>query len=104
MVRITSNPHNQMESRRRQLAALMVLGLSGAFAPQNKEFYETRETRKVSPNGSTYKSIKQGQQQFTYDDGFTCEALNQKSADKKHNKWLAKALALPIEGKEVEGE
>lgn len=92
-----------MESnRRRQLAALMVLGLSGAFAQTNKEFYETRETRKVSPNGSTYKPNKQGQQQFTYDDGFTCEALNQKSADKKHSKWLASALH--IDAKEVEGE
>lgn len=80
----------------------MLLGLAGAFAQQNKEFYETRETRKVSTNGSTYKPSKQGQQVFTYDDGFTCEALNQSSADKKHSKWLASAL--PIYGKEVEGE
>lgn len=66
----------------------MILGLAGAFAPQNKEFYETRETRKDSTNSNTYKSSKQGQQRFTYEDGFSCEALNQKSADKKHSKWL----------------
>ena len=30
---------------------------------------------------------KQGQQKFTYPDGFECHALNKKNADKKHNRW-----------------
>ncbi len=48
-----------MESnRRRNLQALVLLGLAGVFSRPNKEFYETREISKVSPNGSTYKPRK----------------------------------------------
>lgn len=35
----------------------------------------------------SYTPAKQGQQKFIYPDGFECYALNQKSADKKHNRW-----------------
>lgn len=34
-----------------------------------------------------YTPKKQGQQKFTYPDGFECHALNKKNADKKHNRW-----------------
>jgi len=69
-------------------AMLIALGLAGAFDNKYKEFFEERETRKVNSNGDLYKTSKQGQKTFTYDDGFSCEALNRKSADKKHTKWL----------------
>lgn len=35
-----------------------------------------------------HPTSKQGQNTFNYQDGFTCQALNQKNADKKHDKWL----------------
>ena len=73
---------------RNSLALMLGLGLIGAFDNKHREFFEERETRKVNPNGDLFKTSKQGQKTFTYEDGFSCEALNQKSADKKHSKWL----------------
>lgn len=35
-----------------------------------------------------------GLQEFRYDDNFYCWAINQKTADKKHAKWLAKQKKL----------
>lgn len=46
-------------------------------------------TKSMSELGRTLETSKQGQKTFTYDDGFQCQALNQKSADKKHSKWLS---------------
>lgn len=36
----------------------------------------------------SHKTSKQGQKEFDFPDGFKCFALNQKNADRKHNKWL----------------
>lgn len=73
---------------RNRLAMMLYMGLAGAFDPNNKEFLAERETRKVHPKGTLYRTSKQGQQVFTYPDGFSCSALNKKSADKKYNRFL----------------
>lgn len=72
------------------LALMLGLGLAGAFDNRHKEFYDTRETRRVTPDGSQFHVAKQGQKVFKFNDGFECTALNQKNADKKHNKWLSR--------------
>lgn len=70
------------------LSALSILGamqVSGAYHMGS----EVREVPKDDSNRKKiYETSKQGQQVFTYPDGFSCSALNKKSADKKHNRWL----------------
>ena len=75
----------------RNLRILSALSILGAMQVSDA-YHKGSEGREVPKDDSNRKKLytpsKQGQQLFTYDDGFTCEALNQKSADKKHNKWL----------------
>lgn len=41
--------------------------------------------------GKNFEKKKQGMKRFRFEEtGFTCEALNEKSAHKKHNSWKRK--------------
>lgn len=46
---------------------------------------EERELKKG--NSKSYSPSKQGMKWFVFEDGFKCEALNQKNANKKHERW-----------------
>jgi len=43
---------------------------------------------KRTPSKTVQKPIPAGANKFEYDDGFSCYALNQKNADRKHNNFL----------------
>lgn len=62
--------------------AMLALGLEGITRTTQSVTKSTKEL------GKSMEASKQGQKKFTYDDGFSCTALNQKSADKKHLRWL----------------
>lgn len=71
----------------------IMLGLVGALVSlTNSSFQDKAEAREVPKDDTNRKKNfepkKQGQKQFTFPDGFTCQALNQKSADKKHSKAM----------------
>lgn len=51
----------------------------------------TGKRKKLVPKARKYTVFevsKQGQNNFSFEDGFTCQALNQKNADRKHAAWL----------------
>lgn len=59
------------------LMSLMVSGLN----TQSGSHYEPSERRNEN------KPIPKGCKKYRYEDGFETIAINQKSADKKHDKW-----------------
>lgn len=75
----------------RSLKILSALSILGAMQVSDA-YYKGSEGREVPKDASNRKKLyepsKQGQQVFTYPDGFSCSALNKKSADKKYNRWL----------------
>ena len=67
------------------MAALVGLSMAmGGMAP-NRNHYQPEVTGELPD-----KPIPNGAKEFEFEDGFTCIAINQKSADKKHNKWQQK--------------
>jgi len=68
----------------------ILAALAMAAATDSSREYHASEEREATPEPDTKKSYepkKQGMQEFSYPDGFTCQALNKKNADKKHAKW-----------------
>lgn len=71
---------------------LKIITALAAFSAAYSDSEYTKESkRKYNNDGTeskrTYGARKQGMQEFSYPDGFTCQALNKKNADKKHAKW-----------------
>lgn len=75
----------------KSLKILSALSILGAMQVSDA-YHKGSEGREVPKDDSNRKKLytpsKQGQQVFTYPDGFSCSALNKKSADKKYNRWL----------------
>jgi hypothetical protein len=68
------------------LMALYNMMAMESFSQPNKV-----ELRPFNPNYSESKKTKvipKGHMEYFFEDGFNCHALNQKNADKKHDKWL----------------
>ena len=61
--------------------------LMSALEPE--EFYILKK-REIHKRIQRDKPIPKGCKRFTYEDGFETIAINQKSADKKHQKYLSK--------------
>lgn len=67
---------------------ILSMGLMmAASVDKNRDFFELSidtqngySTRKIEP-------IKKGTT-YIFEDGFECQALNKKNADRKHNNWL----------------
>jgi hypothetical protein len=63
-----------------RLAALYAVAMAGMG---RDNLYDIPRVQPSKPQ----KTVPNGMRKFTYSDGFQCWALNQKNADKKHNKW-----------------
>lgn len=77
----------------REIMKTSIISYLAAFAPtHNCNAFHREERQEVPKDDSNRKKLhmpsKQGQQVFTYPDGFSCSALNKKNADKKYNRWL----------------
>lgn len=78
--------------RKLGLLSLAAHVMLAASAQDQKAFYEEPPRKKVKGISENFPPKKQGQQKFTYSDGFECHALNKKNADKKHEKWKNKQV------------
>lgn len=69
---------------------LLALAMASTTTAYHEEY--TQPIKKSTKQlGANHKKSKQNQTVFRYDDGFICEALNQKNADKKHRAWINKS-------------
>lgn len=65
--------------------------LFGAMAMSEDAFFKEKETyREYDPkkDSTLFPTVKPKGTKYTFSDGFECYALNQKNADRKHNRWL----------------
>lgn len=64
--------------------------------------YEPVQNFAANSNPTPISQIKknQGMEEFVYGDGFSCWAINQKNADRKHAKWLRENSINPADGRE----
>jgi len=69
-----------MTSKMRQIALAMAMLSCGVGAQLSRERSLIKKD-KPTPNGC---------QKYSYEDGFSTVAISQKSADKKHEKWMLK--------------
>lgn len=73
----------------------MALGamLIGMSSQDNKQLREDRkQSGKVDPiKLIPYDKKKSNQKKWKFHDGFECEAINKKNAERKHKSWLKKS-------------
>lgn len=77
----------------KSMKILSALGLAAAItATHSDAFAAPKGTNSPSKSkedlGKNFEKKKQGMKKFRFEEtGFSCEALNEKSAHKKHDKW-----------------
>lgn len=82
-------------------AATAVMTFQEQF-PVYGNSYEPAQNFAANSNPTPISQIKknQGMEEFVYGDGFSCWAINQKNADRKHTKWLRENSINTEDGRE----
>lgn len=61
--------------------------MMAAYVDKNRDFFDLSSDTGHAYTKRKIKPIKKGTT-YIFEDGFECQALNQKNADRKHNNWL----------------
>lgn len=73
---------------RNSYAKLMtIMGLTMTSSMSNKDYFDLSSDTGYGYSTKRTERPKRGTK-FTFDDGFECQALNKKNADRKYNNWL----------------